>query len=189
MTQIEGLSYKETAKVMEKTENQIKTLAHNSKKKLKKLLIEENVVEIRNKRIIRLISIVLFVTAMITGVTYADEIVEFVKELFGTNASDGVDTAVNHGFVAEGKNENTEDGITVSIKSFMMDDYNFGMNFLLTFNDKYDDVNEIAKHKLLLEDLKIVDENNNVVFSTDYERKLKNDETLEPEYWNGYSMA
>ena len=44
-------------------------------------------------------------------------------------------------------------------------------------------------NKLLLEDLKIVDENNNVVFSTDYERKLKNDETLEPEYWNGYSMA
>ena len=188
LTQIEGLSYKETARIMEKTESQIKTLVHNSKKKLRKLLVEENVVEIRNKRIIRLISIILFVTAMITGVTYADEIVEFVKELFGANASDGVDTAVNHGFVAEGKTENTTEGITISIKSFIMDDYNFGMNFLLTFNDKYDDVNEIAKHKLLLEDLKIIDENNNIVFSTDYERKSKNNETLEPEYWNGYSM-
>ena len=122
LTQIEGLSYKETAEIMEKTESQIKTLAHNSKKKLKKLLVEENVIEIRNKRIIRLISIVLFVTAMITGVTYADEIVEFVKELFGANASDGVDTAVNHGFVAEGKTEKSTEGITVSIKSFMMDD-------------------------------------------------------------------
>lgn len=189
LTQIEGLSYKETAEIMEKTEGQIKTLAHNSKKKLRKLLVEENVVEIRNKRIIRLISIILFATAMITGITYADEIVEFVKEFFGANASDGVDTAVNHGFVAEGKTENTTEGITVSIKSFMMDDYNFGMNFLLTFNDKYDDVNEIAKYKLLLEDLKIIDENNNIVFSTDYERRLKNDETLEPEYWNGYSMG
>ncbi len=188
LTQIEGLSYKETAEIMEKTESQIKTLAHNSKKKLRKLLVEENVVEIRNKRIIRLISIILFVTAMITGVTYADEIVDFVKELFGTNASDGVDTAVNNGFVAEGKTENTKEGITVNIKSFMMDDYNFGMNFLLTFNDKYDDVNEIAKYDLMLEDLRILDENNNVVFSTDYERNQKNDATIEPEYWNGYSM-
>lgn len=187
LTQIEGLSYKETAEIMEKTESQIKTLAHNSKKKLRKLLVQENVVEIRNKRIIRLISIILFVTAMITGVTYADEIVEFVKELFGDNASDGVDTAVSHGFVAEGEVEQTAEGITVSIENFMMDDYNFGMNFLLTFDDKYD-VKEIAKYDMILDDLRILDENENVVFSTDYERNLKNDATIEPEYWNGYSM-
>lgn len=188
LTQIEGLSYKETAKIMEKTESQIKTLVHNSKKKLKKLLVEENVVEVRNGKIIRLLSIILFVTAMITGVVYADEIVSFVKEFFGANSSDGVDTAVNYGFVAEGKTEKTTEGITVSIKSFMMDDYNFGMNFLLTFNDKYDDVTEIAKHDIVLEDLRILDENNNVVFSMDYERKLKNNPTIEPEYWNGYNI-
>ena len=189
LTQIEGLSYKETARIMDRTEGQIKTLAHNSKKKLKKLLQEENVIEIRGKRIIILLSTILFVVATITGVTYADEIIEFVKELFGANSSDGVDIAVNNGFVAEGKTEEKSEGITVNIKSFIMDDYNFGMNFLLTFNDKYDNVNEIAKYKLLLEDLKIVDENNKIVFSTDYERKLKNDPTSEPEYRNGYSMT
>ena len=35
LTKIEKLSYKDTARIMEKTESQIKTLAHNSKKKLK----------------------------------------------------------------------------------------------------------------------------------------------------------
>ena len=97
---------------------------------------EENVIEIRGKRIIILISTILFVVATIIGVTYADEIIEFVKDLFGYNASDGVDIAVNNGFVAEGETEDEEEGITVSIASFIMDDYNFGMNFLLTFNDK-----------------------------------------------------
>lgn len=188
LTQIEGLSYKETALILDKTESKIKALAFNARKKLKKLLIKENVIEVRNKRIIILISTILFVAATITGATYADEIVEFVKEFFGANASDGVDTAVNHGFVAEGKSENTTEGITISIESFMMDDYNFGMNFLLTFNDKYDDVNEIAKYDISLEDLRILDENNNVVFSTDYKRNQKNDAIIEPEYWNGYSM-
>lgn len=187
LTQIEGLSYKETALILDKTESKIKALTFNARKKLKKLLIKENVIEIKNKRIIILISTILFVAATITGVTYADEIVEFVKEFFGANTSVGVDTAINHGFVAEGKSKNTTEGITVSIESFMMDDYNFGMNFLLTFNDKYD-VNEIAKYDISLEDLRILDENNNVIFSTDYERRLKNDETLKPEYWNGYSM-
>ena len=50
LTQIENLSYKETAEIMDKTEGQIKTLAHNSKKKLKKLLVKENVIEVRNRR-------------------------------------------------------------------------------------------------------------------------------------------
>ena len=188
LTQIEGLSYRETALILDKTESKIKALAFNARKKLKKLLIKENVIEVKNHKIIILISMFIFISAVITGATYADEIVEFVKEFFGANASDGVDTAVNHGFVAEGKSKNTTEGITISIESFIMDDYNFGMNFLLTFNDKYDDVNEIAKYDISLEDLRILDENNKIVFSTNYERNLKNDETIEPEYWNGYTM-
>ena len=131
LTQIEKLSYKETAKIMEKTESQIKTLAHNSKKKLKKLLVTENIVEVRNKRIILLLSTILFVVATITGATYADEIRDFVKDLFGANASDGVDMAINNGFLAKPKiEEKIADGISAKIENFMMDDYNFGMNFI-----------------------------------------------------------
>ena len=185
LTQIENLSYKETAEIMEKTESQIKTLAHNSKKKLKKLLIKENVVEVRNKRIILLISTILFIAATITGATYADEIKEFVKDLFGANASDGVDTAVNHGFVAKPKiEEQTASGISATIENFMMDDYNFGINFILTFENK-EDAEKLGAKDILLQDLKIVDEENNVVFSTNY---YKEDYEKQEFYYNGFSM-
>ena len=185
LTQIEKLSYKETAEIMEKTESQIKTLVHNSKKKLKKLLIKENVVEVRNKRIILLISTILFIAATITGATYADEIKEFVKDLFGANASDGVDTAVNHGFVAKPKiEEQTASGISATIENFMMDDYNFGINFILTFENK-EDAEKLGAKDILLQDLKIVDEENNVVFSTNY---YKEDYEKQEFYYNGFSM-
>ena len=38
LTQIEGLTYKETAQILNKTEKQVKNLAYNAKKSLKKLL-------------------------------------------------------------------------------------------------------------------------------------------------------
>lgn len=189
LTQIENLSYKETAEIMEKTESQIKTLAHNSKKKLKKLLIKENVVEVRNKRIILLISTILFIAATITGATYADEIKEFVKDLFGANASDGVDTAVNYGFVAKPKiEEQTASGISATIENFMMDDYNFGINFILTFENK-EDAEKLGAKDILLQDLKIVDEENNIVFNTNYDLKDREKEVSQEEiYYNGFSM-
>lgn len=71
LTQIEGLSYKETAIVMDKTDRQIKNLAFNARKKLKQLLIKEKVVEIKNNKIIRLIVLILLITATISGVAYA----------------------------------------------------------------------------------------------------------------------
>ncbi|MBR3613900.1 MAG: sigma-70 family RNA polymerase sigma factor [Clostridia bacterium] len=188
LTQIEKLTYKETAKIMEKTESQIKTLVHNSKKKLKKLLVKENVVEVKNKRIILLFSTILFIAATITGATYADEIREFVKDLFGANASDGVDTAVNNGFIARPKiEEQTAEGISVAVENFMMDDYNFGMNFIFTFENK-DDAEELATKDILLEDLKIVDEENNIVFSTNYDLKDREEVGEEEIYYNGFSM-
>lgn len=189
LTQIEGLSYKETAKIMEKTEGQIKTLVHNSKKKLKKLLIKENIVEIRNKRIILLISTILFIAATITGATYADEIKEFIKDIFGPNASDGVDTAINNGFIAKPKmEEQTAEGISAVVESFMMDDYNFGINFIFTFENK-EVLEKLAKTDILLEDLKIIDEEDNVVFSMNYDLKDREKEVSQEEiYYNGFSM-
>ena len=189
LTQIENLSYKETAEIMEKTESQIKTLAHNSKKKLKKLLVKENVIEVRNKKIILLLSTILFIVATITGATYADEIREFIKDLFGPNASDGVDTAINNGFIAKPNvKEQTAEGISVKIENFMMDDYNFGMNFIFTFENE-EITEELAPKDILLEDLKIVDEESNIVFSTNYDLKDREREVSKDEmYYNGFSM-
>lgn len=188
LTQIEGLSYKETAIILDKTENKIKALAFNARKKLKKLLIKENVIEVRNKRIILLISTILFVVATITGATYADEIVEFVKEFFGANVSEGVNTAVENGFYAEVEtNTQSAEGIDINVESFIIDDYNFAMNFLITLDERYD-IKEIFNSSIWFEDLRIIDENNKVVFSTNYNLPRNPNERFEPEYWNGFSM-
>lgn len=70
-TQIEGLSYKETAHIMEKTEKQIKNLAFNAKKKLRNLLIHEKVVEIKNNKVIKLLIWILSITVILSGAVYA----------------------------------------------------------------------------------------------------------------------
>lgn len=71
LTKIEKLSYKDTARIMEKTESQIKTLAHNSKKKLKKILIEKKVIEMKNNKVFRLISAIIIISILTAGVVYA----------------------------------------------------------------------------------------------------------------------
>lgn len=71
LTQIEGLSYQETAKIMKKTEKQIKNLAFNSKKKLRTLLISEKVVEIKNNKVIKLLVWILSITIILSGAVYA----------------------------------------------------------------------------------------------------------------------
>lgn len=63
LTQIEGLSYRETALILDKTENNIKALAFNARKKLKKLLIKEKVIEVKNNKII-LIGLVFLLLAI-----------------------------------------------------------------------------------------------------------------------------
>lgn len=70
-TQIEGLSYKETAYIMEKTEKQIKNLTFNAKKKLRNLLIHEKVVEIKNNKVIKLLIWILSITVILSGAVYA----------------------------------------------------------------------------------------------------------------------
>lgn len=189
LTQIEGLSYKETALIMDKTESKIKALVFNARKKLKKLLIKEKVIEIRNHKIIILISMFIFVSAVITGATYADEIREFIKGLFGANASDGVDIAINNGFIAKPKlKEQSAEGISATVENFMMDDYNFGINFILTFDNK-NKIEELDKEDILLEDLKIVDEEDNIIFSMNYDLKDREKEVKEEEiYYNAFSM-
>ncbi len=71
LTKIEELSYKETAQIMDKTPAQIKTLAHNSKKKLKELLVKEKVIEIKKNKIIRLLLILLVIGILTSGIVYA----------------------------------------------------------------------------------------------------------------------
>ncbi len=114
-----------------------------------------------------------------TGIVFAKDIGDFVKNLFGKNTSDGVDIAVNEGYVA---NVNTEhqnaEGIEISVESLIMDDFNFAMNFDVKLSEGYN-IDEFEK--TLFTDLVITDENGEMVFNT-------KDDMTENGYMGAYSM-
>lgn len=117
------------------------------------------------KSIIKIAAVACCTMLSITGVVFAKDIGNFVKEFFGGNSSEGVDTAVNNGYVAEVKTEyQSADGIDIAIDSFMMDDNNFAMNFRIKLSDKYNVKDMMFGMRLY--DLKIVDENGRKVFAT-----------------------
>lgn len=118
-----------------------------------------------------------------TGVVFAKDIGEFIKNKFGNNASDGVESAVQQGYISDVKTEYQDaDGIEVKVDSFIMDDFNFAMNFKITVNEKYN----IDNFKgVVLEDLRITDETGKVVFVTHEADEGKD----EPEYWGAYSIG
>jgi hypothetical protein len=71
LTIIEGLSYEEIAKIMNKNISQIKNLVHRARTKLKKLLIQERVVEMKNNKVIKLLLWIIIIGAISSGVVYA----------------------------------------------------------------------------------------------------------------------
>lgn len=109
---------------------------------------------------------------IIAGVAFQKDISAFIQNIFGPNSSDGVGTAVQNGYVEDIKTEyQNAEGIEINVDSFMMDDFNFTMNFNLRFDDRYN----IEDFKSVeFEDLKIVDEMGNTVFVTHlYDEKLE----------------
>lgn len=71
LTQIEKFSYNDVAKIMNKDKSQIKTLVHNSKKKLKELLKEEGVVEMYNNKLVKILIMCMIVIVATAGLGYA----------------------------------------------------------------------------------------------------------------------
>lgn len=178
LVNMEGLSYEETAKILGQSLQNTKSFIHRGKMKLRKILLKKGFDEMN--KITKVVVMVVCTGIILSGAAYAANLM--IKNFFGGNTSEGVDTAVNHGYVENVKAETIEaDGIEFRIDSFLMDDYNFDMNFHVTLDEKYH-VKDFTS--VWLEDLKIVDEQGNIVFSTGYNQK-----TSEPEYWNGYSMS
>lgn len=100
----------------------------------------------------------------ITGIVFAKDVGNFINKLFGKNSSEGVDTAVNNGYVAEVKTEYKKaEGISINVDSIIMDDFNFAANFNISLDESYniDDFEHVE-----FEDLKIVDETGKTVFIT-----------------------
>ena len=68
---IEGLSYEEAGKIMAKTTGQIKNLVHRARVKLRKLLIEERVVEMKNNRVVKLLLAIILIGIISSGIVIA----------------------------------------------------------------------------------------------------------------------
>lgn len=118
-----------------------------------------------SRNILKVVAIACCTILSITGVVFAKDIGDFVKETFWGGATKGVDIAVNNGYIANVNTEYQEaDGIEISVDSFVMDDNNLDMKFRVKLSDKYNIKN--MSFGMELYDLKIVDENGRKVFAT-----------------------
>lgn len=118
-----------------------------------------------SKNILKVVAIACCTMLSITGMVFAKDIGDFVKETLWGGATKGVDIAVNNGYIANVNTEYQEaDGIEISVDSFVMDDNNLDMKFRVKLSDKYNIKN--MSFGMELYDLKIVDENGKKVFAT-----------------------
>lgn len=156
---------------------------------------EENEIMVKNKHsIFKSIAVACCMLLSITGVVFAKDIGNFINNLFGYNASDGVQTAVENGYVKEVEPAYIEsDGIEFSVDSFLIDDYNLDINFKMKLSDKYDSK---IMQGANLQDLKILDENGKIVFATmEVEQEMAKEngtlgtDNFKPQFYGGYSMG
>lgn len=143
----------------------------------------ENIIMKKDKKnVLKPVVIASIVIMSISGVTFAAT--TFIKDFFGKNSSDGVDTAVNNGYVSDIKTDyQNADGIEINVDSILMDDFNFDMNFNVKINENYniDDFEHVE-----FEDLKIIDETGKIVFDT--HDLIQEDDKIEDHYQGSYSF-
>lgn len=137
------------------------------------------------KSILKIAAVACCTMLSITGVIFAKDIGNFVKEFFGANSSDGVDTAVNNGYVADTNTEyQNAEGIELKVESVLMDDFNFDMNFCVRISEKYD-IKEFERLKF--GDLIIKDEEGRIVFNQ-HGSKVETEEMKGKTYMGAYSI-
>lgn len=137
-------------------ENGIKSVSFNSIKKENKIIL------LIKKFIITIIGI----TTIAGSVVFAKDISNFVKNFFGVIPSEGVDTAVNNGYVTVLNTEyQNADGIKIKMDSMLMDDINLCLNFIVTLDEKYD-IEKFKTSEISFDDLKIIDETGKIIFIT-----------------------
>lgn len=139
----------------------------------------------KNKLFKTSIAACLVMTAL-TGVVFAKDIETFIRNKFGGSTSQGIDIAVNNGYVAEVETEYIKsDGVAVKVDSMLMDDFNLDMNFSVKIDEKYDIKNF---QSIRLENFRIVDETGKMIFNTHDVYFETEEETREKCYMGGYSI-
>ncbi len=101
-----------------------------------------------------------------TGVVFADEISEFIANLFFD--SEGVNTAVENGYIYNvPETIYSESNYTTSrIKQMLMDDYTLDLSMMIELDET---INITNYDKIKFPDLIITDENNNILYNTNTE--------------------
>ncbi len=156
LTKIEELSYKETAVIMNKKETQIKKLSYNARRKMRKLLIEEKVIEVKNGKIIKLFVLIMLIGVISSGIALAKSIIDRV--FFG--GSKGFDSAINNNYIVNPESDFIlSNGIGLKIENLVMDDTYLGINFNLKYNSDISDLTDIVFEKII-----IYDENNCILY-------------------------
>lgn len=147
--------------------------------------------------VIKKIGIAACAVLSMTGVVFATT--QIINK-FGINSSEGVQTAINNGYYSDINTEYKEaNGISASIESFLIDDYNFDININLKFDESYNLSDMLSNEgKIDIMDLKVVNENNEKIFAT---RELEAEEMTSlykteqeakenyDKYSGGYSQA
>ncbi len=146
---------------------------------------EEKIIMKKSKKnILKAVAVASLAVVSTSGVAFATN--KIIKNFFGQNSSDGVDTAIDHGYVADIKTDyQSAEGIDIKIDSILMDDFNFAINFKIKLNNNYhiDEFEHIE-----LEDLKVVDETGNIVFNTHIAEFETEEEMREKNYRGSYSF-
>ena len=143
----------------------------------------------KNQRIgMKKISAVACICLVLTsGIVFAKDIEEFIRERFNFGLGDGIDSAAEHGYIVEPEMENiiTKTEVVVSeneeetveldintgvkINNFLMDDYNLSAEIELNFDE------EIKKHvdfdnikNIEFSDLIVLDEEKRIIFAAPF---------------------
>lgn len=157
-------SIKEISNELNISESNVKVRLHRIRKKLK--------VNLSKKGIIAKIVPVVLVICFVTGVTFAKQILEFISVKF-FNASEGVDTAVENGYLQKidmeyqnGNNTENNSDVGVKVDYILMDD--FYLN--IVFNIDLQETNNLSG--IDFDSLVITDEENNLLL-TKFENRSK----------------
>ncbi len=164
LTLIEGLSYEDTGKIMDRSVAQIKNLLYRARVKIKKLLIEEKVIELKNNKLIKLLLWIAIIGVISSGTVYATlKIYENLKQK--ANLTPTFTGAIGN----------------TNYNSIWVGTFNIAWNELIE-KYTYKDINFKGGNTTLVNELNRQDFNKNEIKEEDYYVKVgKTSETLKKE--------
>lgn len=133
LTQIEGLSYEQTANILGQTLSNTKNLIHRGKKQLRIILLKKGFDKMN--KVSKVVTILLCMVVMLSGITYAAKLwnVQFKKfEKTIESPNEAITQAKESGYIEEFDSDyDVKDGVGIKVDSFLKTDdcLNMTVNF------------------------------------------------------------